>query len=101
MASGGFGLGDEVNPGTYHPRALMETNPAEVALNVERYVLPKFKVAVEFGDKDKKAKRGYRPGDHLTGTVRANHLFGKPVDNAEIPEPFTVISALSTGLPKE
>jgi uncharacterized protein YfaS (alpha-2-macroglobulin family) len=84
IASAEFGLADEVNLGTYHLRALMETNTAEVALNVERYVLPKFKVAVEFGDKDSKAKRGYRPGDHLTGTVRANYFFGKPVDRAEI-----------------
>jgi len=56
-------------------------NTAEVALNVEKYVLPKFKVAVEFGDK---TKHGYRPGDHVTGTVRANYFFGKPVNDAEI-----------------
>ena len=56
IASAEFGLADEVNLGTYHLRALMgdaeaPTNTAEIALNVERYVLPKFKVAVEFGDK--------------------------------------------------
>ena len=60
------------------------SNTAEVALNVERYVLPKFKVAVEFTEKDNKPKRDYRPGDHVTGTVRANYFFGKPVDHAEI-----------------
>src|SRR5258708_38960998 len=64
------------------------TNTAEIALNVERYVLPKFKVAVEFADADsrtgKKQKRGYQPGDHVTGTVRANYFFGKPVDNAAL-----------------
>ena len=91
VASAEFGLADEVNLGTYHLRALMgdadaPTNTAEIALNVERYVLPKFKVAVEFADeKDgKKQKRGYQPGDHVTGTVRANYFFGKPVDNAEL-----------------
>jgi uncharacterized protein YfaS (alpha-2-macroglobulin family) len=90
IASADFGLADEVNLGTYHLRALMDTagaghaNNAEIALNVERYVLPKFKVAVEFGNKDSRAKRGYRPGDHVTGTVRANYFFGKPVDAAEI-----------------
>jgi len=90
IASAEFGLADEVNLGTYHLRALMDgaeaghANNAEIALNVERYVLPKFKVAVEFGDKDSKTKRGYRPGDHVTGTVRANYFFGKPVDTAEI-----------------
>ena len=54
IASAEFGLADEVNLGTYHLRALMgeseaPTNTAEIALNVERYVLPKFKVAVDFG----------------------------------------------------
>jgi hypothetical protein len=89
IASGEFALADEVNLGTYHLRALMgdassPSNTAEVALNVERYVLPKFKVAVEFAEKDNKPKRDYRPGDHVTGTVRANYFFGKPVDGAEI-----------------
>ena len=89
VASAEFGLADEVNLGTYHLRALMgdaeaPTNTAEIALNVERYVLPKFKVAVEFGDNGKKRKRGYQPGDHVTGTVRSNYFFGKPVDHAEI-----------------
>jgi uncharacterized protein YfaS (alpha-2-macroglobulin family) len=90
IASAEFGLADEVNLGTYHLRALMDgtaaghANNAEIALNVERYVLPKFKVAVEFGEKESKTKRGYRPGDHVTGTVRANYFFGKPVDSAEI-----------------
>src|SRR6202051_191860 len=62
------------------------SNTAEIALNVERYVLPKFKVAVEFADEKngKKQKRGYQPGDHVTGTVRANYFFGKPVDHAEL-----------------
>src|SRR5882762_3226576 len=90
IASAEFELADEVNLGTYHLRALMgETeaaprNSAEIALNVEQYVLPKFKVAVDFAAKDNKKKRGYRPGDHVTGTVRANYFFGKAVDGGEI-----------------
>src|SRR6266404_1359237 len=89
VASGEFGLADEVNLGTYHLRALMgdadaPTNTAEIVRNVERYVLPKVKVAVEFAENGKKQKRGYQPGDHVTGTVRANYFFGKPVDNAEL-----------------
>ena len=89
VASAEFTLADEVNLGTYHLRALMgggegAANTAEMALNVERYVLPKFKVAVEFAGKDEKARHGYRPGDRVTGTVRANYFFGKPVDNAEV-----------------
>ena len=83
IASAEFALADEVNLGTYHLRAVMDegANHAEVALNVERYVLPKFKVALDFADK---ARHGYRPGDHVTGTVRANYFFGKPVDGAEV-----------------
>ncbi|HEY4357579.1 MAG TPA: MG2 domain-containing protein [Acidobacteriaceae bacterium] len=89
IASAGFTLADEVNLGTYHLRALMgdpqsPTNTAEVALNVQRYVLPKFKVAVDFTAKDGKPRRDYRPGEHVTGTVHANYFFGKPVDGGEI-----------------
>jgi uncharacterized protein YfaS (alpha-2-macroglobulin family) len=84
IASAEFGLAEEVNLGTYHLRAVMDSSTAEKALNVERYVLPKFKVAVEFGGQDNKVKHGYRPGDHVTGTVRANYFFGKPVEGAEI-----------------
>lgn len=97
VTSAEFALADEVNLGTYHLRALMfdprsdakaeadaPSDTAEIAINVERYVLPKFKVAVEFTEKDGKARSYYRPGDHVTGTVRANYFFGKPVDHAEI-----------------
>ena len=89
IASTEFTLADEVNLGTYHLRALMgdaesPSDTVEIALNVERYVLPKFKVAVDFAEKDGKSRRDYRPGDHVTGTVRANYFFGKPVDHAEI-----------------
>ncbi|HYL77786.1 MAG TPA: MG2 domain-containing protein [Bryobacteraceae bacterium] len=84
LASAEFGLADEVNLGTYHLRAILGNTQgptsSEIALQVDRYVLPRFKVAVEIAGKDNKTKRGYRPGDHVTGTVRANYFFGKPVD---------------------
>jgi hypothetical protein len=84
VASADFALADEVNLGTYHLRASMEPKTtAELALNVERYVLPKFKVALELADTSN-AKHGYRPGDHVTGTVRANYFFGKAVDGGEV-----------------
>ena len=89
VASAEFGLADEVNLGAYHLRALMgnadaPTNTAELAVNVERYVLPKFKVAIEFSAEGNKRKHGYRPGDHVVGTVRANYFFGKPVEGGEV-----------------
>jgi hypothetical protein len=85
-----FGLADEVNLGTYHLRALMgesadaPRNKGEIALQVARYVLPRFKVSVDLAGKDANAKRGYRPGDHVIGTVRANYFFGKPVNDANV-----------------
>jgi hypothetical protein len=89
VASAEFSLADEVNLGTYHLRALVgdaasPSQTAEIALNVERYVLPKFKVEVEFTRKDNEPRRDYRPGEHVTGTVRANYFFGKPVDHAAV-----------------
>jgi len=89
IASAEFVLADEVNLGTYHLRALMgesesPSNTAEIAFHVERYALPKFKVAVELTQKDGEPSGHYRPGDHVTGMVRANYFFGKPVADAQI-----------------
>ena len=90
IASAEFELANEVNLGTYRLRALLgaaeanEAQSAEVALDVEKYVLPKFKVDLDFTGKDEKKKRGYRPGDHVMGTVQANYFFGKPLDSAEV-----------------
>ena len=90
IASAEFRLAEEVNLGTYHLHAEMgdaqngAANRAEIALNVERYVLPKFKVAFDFAAGDGKPHHGYRPGDHVKGTVRANYFFGKPVEGAEV-----------------
>ena len=84
IASAEFTLADEVNLGTYHLRAVMDSRSAELALDVEKYVLPKFKVAVDLAGKEQEARHGYRPGDRVTGTVHANYFFGKPVDDAEL-----------------
>ena len=85
VASAEFTLADEVNLGTYHIRTKQgESSAAELAVNVERYVLPKFRVAIEFDSKNGKPKRDYRPGDHVTGVVKANYFFGKPVDNTSV-----------------
>lgn len=90
IGSADFGLASEVNLGTYHLRAILgqagadAANTAEIALDVEKYVLPKFKVEVNFASPDGKKKHGYRPGDHVTGTVQANYFFGKALDGAEV-----------------
>ena len=87
IASAEFPLAEEVNLGTYHLRASLgegevPTNTRELAINVEKYVLPKFKVAIDFDNG--KGRHGYRPGDHVSGTVRANYFFGKPVADGDI-----------------
>src|SRR5262249_26367333 len=61
LASAEFGLADEVNLGTYHLRAILDNAPgapttSEIALQVDRYTLPRFKVAVELSRKDGKGK---------------------------------------------
>ena len=87
IASAEFTLADEVNLGAYHVRLKMgdeSTSAAELTVNVERYVLPKFRVAVDFDSKDGKPKRDYRPGDHVIGAVTASYFFGKPVANAAV-----------------
>ena len=90
VTSAEFELADEVNLGTYHLRAIgsdsdsESANRAEIALNVDRYVLPKFKVALDFSGTNHSSKHGYGPGDHVTGTVRANYFFGKPVETGEV-----------------
>ena len=89
IASAEFALADEVNLGDYHLRALMgdpedPANTAELTIQVQRYVLPKFKVEIEFPQNDGKPRRDYRPGDHVIGTVHANYFFGKPVAHGEI-----------------
>ena len=90
IASTEFSLASEVNLGTYHLRALLgdpgsdSNNAAEIALNVEKYVLPKFKVDLKLTSKNNEKKHGYRPGDRVTGTVQTNYFFGKPLDTAEV-----------------
>jgi uncharacterized protein YfaS (alpha-2-macroglobulin family) len=85
-----FGLASEVNLGTYHVRAILgeastdSLNSSEIALEVEKYVLPKFKVELNFAASDGKKKHGYRPGDHVSGRVQANYFFGKALDGAEV-----------------
>jgi hypothetical protein len=90
IGSADFGLASEVNLGTYHVHATLgeagtdSTNTAEIGLDVEKYVLPKFKVELNFASPDGKKKHGYRPGDHVSGTVQANYFFGKALDGAEV-----------------
>jgi len=90
IGSADFGLASEVNLGTYHLRATLgeegtdSTNTAEIALTVDKYVLPKFKVDLQFASTEGSKKHGYRPGETVRGTVQANYFFGKALDGAEV-----------------
>jgi hypothetical protein len=85
-----FGLASEVNLGTYHLRGILgeagtdSANTVEIALNVDKYVLPKFKVDLNFTSTEGSKKHGYRPGAIVSGTVQANYFFGKALDEAEV-----------------
>jgi hypothetical protein len=78
IASADFQLADEVNMGTYTLRAALPEGQAEKKVRVERYVLPKFKVALTT------EKPYYLPGERVNGTVQASYFFGKPVAGGEI-----------------
>jgi alpha-2-macroglobulin-like protein len=78
VASAQFDLADEVNMGVYTVRVVDGEWSQEKALTVERYVLPKFRVTVEFDRAD------YGPGDVVTGAVQADYLFGKPVAGGSV-----------------
>ena len=90
IASAEFELASEVNLGTYHLRGILgeagsdSPNTAEIALNVDKYVLPKFKVDLTFASTEGNKKHGYRPGEIVSGTVQANYFFGKALDGAEV-----------------
>jgi hypothetical protein len=90
IGSAEFELASEVNLGTYHLRGILgakgtdSPNTAEIALNVDKYVLPKFKVDLTFASTEGNKKHGYRPGEIVSGTVQANYFFGKALDGAEV-----------------
>jgi hypothetical protein len=78
IASADFDIAPEVNLGRYRVRCLAGGVASEKTVAVERYVLPKFKVAVG-------TDRPYHlPAETLRGEVRASYFFGKPVAAAEV-----------------
>ena len=78
IAAADFELADEIVLGEYHARAILGELTEEKSINVSRYVLPKFKVAVTT------TRPYYQPGQKVTGTVAANYFFGKAVAGAKV-----------------
>ncbi len=78
LASVDFQLADEVNMGEFTLRAVLPEGPTEKKVRVERYVLPKYRIVVST------LKPYYLPGETVSGTVKANYFFGKPVSSGDV-----------------
>jgi hypothetical protein len=78
VAATDFQLADEVNMGVFTIRAVLPSGQTEKKVRVERYVLPKFKVAVTTD------RPYYLPGETVKGTVQADYFFGKPVSGGQV-----------------
>jgi len=73
-----FTLATELNQGSYTVRALLGEEITEKTVTVERYVLPKFEIALSTN------RDFYQPGDTLTGEIQADYFFGKPVAGGRV-----------------
>lgn len=78
VASADFQLADEVNEGVYTLRALLADGDVERKVRVERYVLPKYKLALTTD------RPYYLPGERVSGNLHAAYFFGKPVALAAV-----------------
>ncbi len=78
IASTHFTLGRILNMGTFKVRAVVDGTTTERTVDVSRYSLPKYRVAVTVD------KTWYGPGDTLQGSLDAGYLFGKPVGGADV-----------------
>ncbi len=91
LASADFVLADEVNMGTFTLRAILPQGQTEKKVTVQRYVLPKYKLAVTTD------KPYYLPGEEVHGTVKANYFFGKPVADGKV---TLTVNTLDIGVTK-
>jgi hypothetical protein len=73
IASTDCPLATEINEGEYRIECQVGSTMQERTVKVEKYVLPKFKVAITLD------KPFYAPGEQVTGSVQADYFFGKPV----------------------
>ena len=66
-------LADEILEGAYQVRCELGDTTSTITVEVKKYVLPKFKIAVELDEPY------YQPGQKVRGTLSARYFFGKPV----------------------
>ena len=70
-------LAPELILGRYRVTVTANGVESQKSIRVERYVLPKFRVALETD------RSFYKPNDKLEGTITARYFFGKPVSKGE------------------
>jgi uncharacterized protein YfaS (alpha-2-macroglobulin family) len=73
IAAADFVLATELNLGRYEIRAATGAASTEQTVEVKRYVLPKFKISITTD------KPYYLPGQTVSGSIKADYFFGKPV----------------------
>lgn len=78
VASFDLELSDDVALGTWTLTAAVDGTVADAQVEVSRYTLPKFKLAVS------PDKETYLAGERLKARVTARYFFGKPVAGAEV-----------------
>src|SRR5262249_6140428 len=71
-------LAEEVTEGTYMIGCKMGDTKSSLAVEVKRYVLPRFKVEVTAD------RPYYLPGRRVRGKLHARSFFGKPVADAAV-----------------
>ena len=88
IASADFALAAELNLGRYEIQAIAGDETAQRTVEVQHYLLPKFKVRLST------TQSYYLPGQNVSGTVSADYIFGQPVPRAAIK-----LSAATSGQP--
>ena len=73
IASTDCPLADEIVEGPYQLRCELGDTTSTITVEVKKYVLPKFKIAVELDEPY------YQPGQKVHGTLSARYFFGKPL----------------------
>jgi type II secretory pathway pseudopilin PulG len=66
-------LADEIVEGPYQIRCELGDTTSTITVEVKKYVLPKFKIAVELDEPY------YQPGQKVHGKLSARYFFGKPL----------------------
>ena len=78
ILSADFILADQVNEGSYSIRARVRDSESSREVRVERYTLPSYSIELSTD------RKYYRPGETLSGRVKARYTFGKPVSSARL-----------------